>query len=40
LTELREEGIADFGEIFAAFRERAGVYGFGDEQVKRILAEI
>lgn len=39
LQTLRQEGVEDFGEMFAAFRERAGVYGFGDEQVKRILNE-
>lgn len=31
---------ADFPEIFKAFSQTAGVYGFGDAQVKRILAEI
>lgn len=40
LTEIRDQGITDFGETFAAFRERAGVYGFGDQQVKKLLTEI
>ena len=40
LDELRQNGLDNFSEIFAAFRERAGVYGFGDTQVKRILGEI
>ncbi len=40
LTELRQEKIENFPEILAAFRERAGVYGFGDAQIKRILNEI
>ena len=38
LRELREEGLEDFGEMFAAFRDKAGVYGYGDDQVRRILA--
>lgn len=40
LKELRDEGINDFPEMFAEFGDRAGVYGFGDLQVKRMLAEI
>jgi hypothetical protein len=40
LKEIRRSGIEDFGETFAAFREQAGVYGFGDHQVKRLLNEI
>lgn len=40
LQELRRDGVDDLNEMFAAFRQRAGVYGFGDEQVKRILTEI
>jgi hypothetical protein len=39
LKEIRESGISDFGETFAEFRKQAGVYGFGDLQVKRILAD-
>ena len=39
LRELREEGLEDFGEMFAAFRAKAGVYGYGDTQVRRILAD-
>ena len=39
LRELQRNGVDDFNELFAAFRERAGVYGFGDAQVKRILNE-
>jgi hypothetical protein len=33
-------GKRDFTEIFPEFSAQAGVYGFGDSQVKRILAEI
>lgn len=41
LEEIIADGKKDFaGEIFPAFAARAGVYGFGDAQVRRILAEI
>ena len=40
LEEIIARGKTDFAEIFPAFSARAGVYGFGDSQVKRILAEI
>jgi hypothetical protein len=40
LKEIRNEGITDFGLLFAEFRRRAGVYGYGDGQVKRILETI
>ncbi len=40
LREISNEKHSDFAEIFAEFSSRAGVYGFGDAQVKRILAEI
>jgi hypothetical protein len=40
LRELREDGIEEFGEMFAGFKEKAGVYGYGDSQVQRILTEI
>ncbi len=40
LRELRRSGIDDLDQMFAAFREQAGVYGFGDTQVKKILNEI
>jgi hypothetical protein len=38
LEEIKASGVEDFGEIFTRFSERAGVYGFGDTQVKRILS--
>ncbi|MBA3353603.1 MAG: hypothetical protein H0U23_14495 [Blastocatellia bacterium] len=40
LRELRQSGVQDFDEMFAGFREHAGVYGFGDAQVKKILNQI
>jgi hypothetical protein len=40
LMELQDSGFEEFGDVFAAFTERAGVYGFGDSQVKKILADI
>lgn len=40
LEEIIADGKKDFAEIFPAFAAKAGVYGFGDTQVKRILAEI
>ena len=41
LRQIVKSGATDFfGEIFPEFSRRAGVYGFGDAQVKRILQEI
>lgn len=37
LTDILMSGESDFSKIFVAFREYAGVYGYGDTQVKRIL---
>ena len=37
LREISKSGISDFSETFTEFSRRAGVYGFGDAQVKRIL---
>jgi hypothetical protein len=37
LREIIENGASDFTEIFPEFTIRAGVYGFGDAQVKRIM---
>lgn len=39
LREIMENGTTDFAEIFPEFAARAGVYGFGDAQVKRILRQ-
>ncbi|HEV8591924.1 MAG TPA: DUF1835 domain-containing protein [Pyrinomonadaceae bacterium] len=40
LNQIITEGGKEFGEIFSKFTKRAGVYGFGDAQVKRILESI
>jgi hypothetical protein len=37
LAEIEFEGKTTFEEVFPEFTRRAGVYGFGDLQVKRIL---
>ncbi len=37
LTEIKSEGVSEFTDIFAEFTLRAGVYGFGDLQVERML---
>lgn len=37
LADIKETGISEFPEIFEEFSSRAGVYGFGDSQVKRLL---
>jgi hypothetical protein len=39
LQEIIKNGASDFTEIFPEFTTRAGVYGFGDAQVKRILRQ-
>lgn len=38
LAEIEFEGKTEFDDIFAEFTRRAGVYGFGDLQVKQLLA--
>lgn len=40
LREITKNGETDFSKIFIQFKEKAEIYGFGDTQVKRILAEI
>ncbi|NJM53919.1 MAG: hypothetical protein HC846_11350 [Blastocatellia bacterium] len=40
LREIIEKGETDFNKIFTQFKEKAGVYGFGDSQVKNLLSEI
>ncbi len=37
VAELKASGHADIDSIFPEFQKRAGVYGFGDLQVERIL---
>ena len=38
ISEIKSEGINNFNEIFAEFRRRAGVFGFGDLQVKKLMS--
>jgi len=38
VAEIQSEGISNFNEIFAEFRRRAGVFGFGDLQVKNVMS--
>ena len=37
IAEIQFEGKIEFEDIFAEFTKRAGVYGFGDLQVKQLL---
>ena len=37
LDEITAAGATDLGGIFPEFKKRAGIYGFGDSQVKRLL---
>ncbi|HSU24343.1 MAG TPA: hypothetical protein VLI65_00045, partial [Pyrinomonadaceae bacterium] len=39
VREIKREGKRDLKEVFPEFRRRAGVYGFGDTQVKRLMEE-
>lgn len=39
IEEIKQEGIDDFSELFPEFRRRAGVFGFGDLQVKQLMDE-
>lgn len=38
LREIIHEGNKSFEDIFAAFSRRAGIYGYGDLQIKNILS--
>jgi len=40
LREIKNRGANEFREIFAEFSLLAGVYGFGDSQVERILQKL
>jgi hypothetical protein len=40
LDEIVGKGASDFSSIFQEFKKRAGVYGYGDSQVKNLLAKI
>jgi len=37
LREIRAGGITDFEKVFTEFRKRAGVYGYGDLQVQKLV---
>lgn len=37
VDEIMAEGIKEIGELFPKFTHRAGVYGFGDVQVERLM---
>lgn len=40
VNEIVQEGETKFENVFREFRQRAGVYGYGDTQVKRIWQEL
>lgn len=40
LSEILAAGLSDFDQVFQAFSDRAGIYGYGDAQVRRILATL
>ena len=40
LKQILQSGYQDFNEIFTEFSRTEGVYGFGDLQVKNMLAEL
>lgn len=40
LAEIKNSGASEMSEIFPEFVRRAGVYGFGDDQVERLLDRI
>ena len=39
LDEIGAEGITEFAMVFEEFSRRAGVYGFGDAQLKQIMRQ-
>jgi len=40
VKDILAGGEEDFGRIFAEFKKRAGVYGYGDVQVQRLLDQL
>lgn len=40
VRSIAAAGEADFGKIFAEFKKRAGVYGYGDVQVQRLVDKL
>jgi hypothetical protein len=37
VRQILSEGISSFDKLFPEFKKRAGIYGFGDSQVKRLV---
>ena len=40
VSEIVNEGKSEFGDVFREFKARAGVYGYGDTQVKKIWQDL
>jgi hypothetical protein len=40
LRNVKASGFSEFESIFREFKTQAGIYGFGDSQVKRLLNEL
>ena len=40
VRELKSGGLTDLESVFPEFQKRAGVYGFGDSQVERLLQTV
>lgn len=40
VREVMETGAKEMSEVFPEFQKRAGVYGFGDTQVERLLGRV
>lgn len=38
IAEIKSEGLTTIAEVFPEFNSRAGVYGFGDLQVERLMS--
>ena len=39
VQQIQSEGITGFDNLFPEFKKRAGVYGFGDSQVRRLMSD-
>ncbi len=40
IREIIRNGVSEFDEVFREFKDRAGVYGYGDAQVKKIWQDL
>jgi hypothetical protein len=40
LKEIGSRGFTDFSDVFIEFKKRAGVYGYGDLQVQKLLDQL